>query len=153
MKIDPNLEILNAQYSQKVSVVDKPAGQDEFSAMLKEAIESDPSKTVQGSKKSSMISSVAPIQFIPFFPVQNNPIVERTEKFLDLLEEYQNKLMEPRASLRDVHPLIEKLEKEKDALLPLLDSLPQGDELREILNNALVTSAVEAIKFNRGDYV
>jgi len=45
------------------------------------------------------------------------------------------------------------MEKEKDVLAPLMDSLPQGDELKDILNNALVSATVETIKFNRGDYV
>ncbi len=152
MKIDPNPEILKTQYPEKTATTEKPA-KDEFSGMLKEAIDNEPSKTVEGSKKSQMISNVAQVQLNTFLPVQNNPIVGRTEQFLDLLEQYQAKLMDPQASLKDVHPLIEKLESEKDALAPFMDSLPQGDELKDILNNALVSATVETIKFNRGDYV
>ena len=153
MKIDPNLEILKSQYIQKTSVTDRPAGKDEFSTMLKEAIESGPSKTVEGSKKPSMINNVAHVQFNPFFAVQDNPIAERTEKFLDLLEEYQNKLLDPLATLRDIRPLIERMETEKETLAPVLNSLPPGDGLKDILNDALITSSLEVIKFNRGDYV
>jgi len=152
MKIDPTQELLKAQYTDKTSAAQKP-GKDEFSAMLKEAIESDSSNAVQDKKGPQMISSVAQLEFNTRFTVQNNPIVERTEQFLDLLEQYQTKLMDPQASLRDIHPLIERMEKEKDVLAPLMDSLPQGDELKDILNNALVSATVETIKFNRGDYV
>jgi AAA domain len=152
MKIDPSQELLKTQYSGKTSLNEKPNA-DEFSAMFKEAIDDDPSKNIEGSKKSQMLNSAAQVQFNTPFAVQNAPLVERTEKFLDLLEEYQNTLMDPRAGLRDVHPLIEKLESEKEALVPLLGSLPEGEGLKEVLNNALVTSSVEVFKFNRGDYV
>ncbi len=155
MKIDPNLEILKSQYVQKTSVAEKPAGkEDAFSVLLKEAIEGDPSKKpMEGPMKTAMISNISPVQFPPFFAVQENPVAERTEKFLDLLEEYQSKLLDPNLTLRDIHPLLERMETEKDALVPLLDSLPSGDRLRDVLNNALVASTVETFKFNRGDYV
>ncbi len=151
MKIDPTQELLKTQYTDKASAAQKP-DKDEFSAMLKEAIESDSSNAVQNKKGSQMISSVVQLQFNTQFAVQNNAILERTEEFLDLLEQYQSKLMDPQASLRDIHPLIERMEKEKDALAPLMNSFPEG-ELMDVLNNALVTSTVEMIKFNRGDYV
>ena len=153
MKIDPNLEILKTQYPEKTSGADKPVGKNEFSAMLEEAINHEPANTVEGSKKPPMISSVAQFQFNTLFAVQNGPIVERTEKFLDILEEYQNKLMDPRATLRDIHPLIERMETEKENLTPVLHSLPTGDGLKEILNDALITSSLEVIKFKRGDYL
>jgi len=50
-----------------------------------------------------------------------------------------SKLMDPQASLRDIHPLVESIQNEKDALTPLMDSLPDGDELKDVLNNALVS--------------
>jgi hypothetical protein len=31
--------------------------------------------------------------------------------------------------------------------------MPQGDELGDIMNRAAVAATVEAIKFNRGDYI
>ncbi len=152
MKIDPTQELLKTQHADKTSAAQKP-DKDEFSAMLKEAIESDSSSAVQNKKGPEMISSVAQLQFNTQFAVQSNPMVERTEQFLNILDQYQKKLMDPQASLRDMHPLIERMAKNKDALAPLVNSLPDGDELKDVLNNALVTSTVEMIKFNRGDYV
>jgi hypothetical protein len=34
-----------------------------------------------------------------------------------------------------------------------MESLPEGDGARDLLNRILVTASVEAIKFNRGDYL
>ena len=83
----------------------------------------------------------------------DSPILEQTENFLDILEEYRNKLLDPQATLRDIHPLIQRMETEQEVLAPVLNSLPPGDGLKDILNDALVNSEVEVIKFNRGDYV
>ena len=151
MKIDHSEEILKNVYAGKIAGPDKPV-ENKFAAMLKEAID-EPSKTSAGKEKPPMIGNISNIQIAPFFAVQNNPAVERTENFLNILEDYRKKLNDPQATLRDIHPLIQKMETEKDALAPVLNSLPPGDGLKEILNDAMITSSLEVIKFNRGDYV
>ena len=103
--------------------------------------------------KPLMINSIPNIQLNPLFAVQDSQIVEQTENFLDILEEYRNKLLDPQTTLRDIHPLIQRMASEKETLTPVLNSLPPGDGLKDILNDALVNSEVEVIKFNRGDYV
>ena len=152
MKIDPNQEIVKSIYPYKTSGPDKPVD-DKFGTMLKDAINNEPSKTSSGKVKPKMMSSIPNIQLNPLFAVQDNPIAERTESFLDILEEYQRKLLDPQTTLRDIHPLIQRMKTEKETLTPVLNSLPPGDGLKDILNDALVTSEVEVIKFNRGDYV
>ena len=152
MKIDPNQEILKSAYTDKTIRPDKPAN-NEFGTMLKDAINNEPSKTNSEKANPQMITRIPNIQINPLFAVQDNPIVEQTENFLDILEEYRNKLLDPQTTLRDIHPLIQRMESEKETLTPVLNSLPPGDGLKDILNDALVNSEVEVIKFNRGDYV
>jgi hypothetical protein len=153
MKIDPNQEILKSAYNNDKTIRhDKPAG-NEFGTMLKDAIDNEPSRTNSENMKPLMINSIPNIQLNPLFAVQDNPIIEKTENFLDLLEEYKNKLLDPQTTLRDIHPLVQRMESEKETLTPVLNSLPPGDGLKDILNDALVNSEVEVIKFNRGDYV
>jgi len=154
MKIDPNQEILKSAYADKTIRPDKSAD-NEFGTMLKDAININkkPSKTNAETMKPQMINNISNIQLNHLFAVQDNPIAERTENFLDILEEYQNKLLDPQATLRDIQPLIQRVETEQEALAPVLNSLPPGDGLKDILNDALVTSSLEVIKFNRGDYV
>ena len=152
MKIDPNQEILKSAYTDKTIRPDKPAD-NEFGTMLKDAINNDPSRTNSGNMNPQMITRIPNIQINPLFAVQDNPIVEQTENFLDILEEYRNKLLDPQTTLRDIHPLVQRMESEKETLTPVLNSLPPGDGLKDILNDALVNSEVEVIKFNRGDYV
>ena len=153
MKIDPNQEILKSAYNNDKTIrPDKPAGNG-FGTMLKDAINNEPSKINSENMKPQMINSIPNIQLNPLFAVQDNPIVEQTENLLDILEEYRNKLLDPQATLRDIHPLIQRMEREKETLTPVLNSLQPGDGLKDILNDALVNSEVEVIKFNRGDYV
>jgi hypothetical protein len=152
MKIDPNQEIVKSVYPDKATGPDKPAD-NKFGTMLKDAINNKPSKASAWSEKPQMINSIPNIEINPLFAVQDNPIIERTENFLNILEEYQAKLNDAQTTLRDIHPLIERMETEKETLTQVLNSLPPGDGLKEILNDALITSSLEVIKFNRGDYI
>ena len=44
------------------------------------------------------------------------------------------------------------MEMEKEGLTSALNSLPDGDGLKDVLNEVMITSSLEAAKFNRGDY-
>ena len=152
MKIDPTQEILKNAYADKIAKPDKPADS-KFGTILKDAINGEPLKASAENMKPKMINSIPNIRVNPLLAVQDSPIVERTENFLDILEKYEKKLLDPQATLRDIHPLIERMKTEQEALTPALSSLPPGDGLKDILNDALVASSLEVIKFNRGDYI
>ena len=102
MKIDPNQEILKSAYTDKTIRPDKPAN-NEFGTMLKDAIRKEPSKESSENVKPLMITSIPNIQTNPLFAVQDSPIVEQTENFLDILEEYRNKLLDPQTTLRPLN--------------------------------------------------
>ena len=79
--------------------------------------------------------------------------VKNIDNFLNIMEAYDRKMADPQASLKDVYPFVQQMEKKTTELIPTLESLPEGDKLKDILNRTLVASTVEIIKFNRGDYV
>ncbi len=79
--------------------------------------------------------------------------VNHINEFLNIMESYQGKMADPQASLTDAYPFVQQMERKAAELIPTLESLPAADKLKDILNRALVTSTVEVIKFNRGDYV
>lgn len=81
------------------------------------------------------------------------PLVLEAESMLDLLEDYQKQMENPLLTLKDVHPLVERMERETERLSPVLESLPEDSAMKDILNRILVASSVEVIKFNRGDYL
>ncbi len=79
--------------------------------------------------------------------------VKNIDYFLNIMEAYERKMTDPRASLKDAYPFVQQMEKKTTELIPTLESLPDGDKLKDILNRTLVASTVEIIKFNRGDYI
>jgi hypothetical protein len=58
-----------------------------------------------------------------------------------------------RTSLKETATTVSQMEQQTKELLPVLESLPEGDGIKDLLNRLLVTSTVETIKFNRGDYL
>ncbi len=75
------------------------------------------------------------------------------ERALDLLEEYQRAMENPRNTLREIHPLVQSLAEEMKGLDQWIEQMSPSDPLRGILTQAGVLSSIEIEKFNRGDYL
>jgi len=150
MKIHHNDEILKNAYPQKIEKDERTLDR-EFGAILKEAVEN--SSKVDAEDQKPSINTISEIQFNTFLSGEKIPMVDRVEKYLDLLDEYRQKLANPQVTLKDIYLLINEMEVEKQSLIPVLNSLPDEDGLKDILNQALMTSSLEIIKFNRGDYL
>ena len=151
MKVQHNENIQKSIYPDKINKNEKAQGTD-FGTVLKNEVEKS-SELKSGPQQMSPISSISPIQLNALSPAQNESIIDRVENLLNVLDEYQQKLNDPHFSLKEIDPLIKQMEKEKENLAPVLDSLMEDDGLKDILNQALVTSSLETIKFNRGDYI
>ena len=150
MKIHHNDEILKNAYPQKIEKDERTLDR-EFGAILKEAVEN--SSKVDAEDQKPSINTISEIQFNTFLSGEKIPMVDRVEKYLDLLDEYRQKLANPQVTLKDIYLLINEMEVGKQSLIPVLNSLPDGDGLKDILNQTLITSSLEIIKFNRGDYL
>ena len=151
MKIENNENIQKSLYPNKINKNEKPQGT-AFNAVLKNEVEKS-SNVISHNQKMSSISSISPIQLNMLSPAQNVPVIDRVENLLNILDEYQQKLKDPNTSLKEIDPVVRQMEKEKESLAPVLDSLVENDGLKDILTQALVTSSLETIKFNRGDYI
>ena len=151
MKVQHNANIQKSLYPEKINKNKNAQGTD-FGAVLKNEVEKS-SELKSGPQKMSPISSLSSIQLDMLSPAQNGSIIDRVENLLNVLDEYQQKLKDPHFSLKEIDPLVKQMEKEKENLAPVLDSLVEDDGLKDILNQALVTSSLETIKFNRGDYI
>ena len=81
------------------------------------------------------------------------PIVEQTEKLLDILTDYQHMLGNPSIPLTSIHPVIEQIEMEKETLVHAISSLCDGDGLIDILNQVIILSSFEIIRFKGGGSV
>ena len=75
------------------------------------------------------------------------------EDLLGLLDDFRQNLSDPRINLRQIDPIIQEMDKLKETLEPVLDSLPDDEKLKDIVNQTLVTASLEITKFYRGDYI
>jgi hypothetical protein len=94
----------------------------------------------------------APPVFFDAPPVDREALAGRVAQFLDELERYAGGLGSP-STLKDLAPLISRISDEQAQLQQLAETLPPQDDLRRIIDEALIRSSVEVIRFNRGDYL
>ncbi len=150
MKINPNDGILRNVYIEKPNKTEKSQGE-RFEATLEGLM--NPSRKVTVEEKIANIDRLSDVQTNPFVHERKGSIVRQTERLLDTLEQYQQMLENLKFTLKDISHFVDEITAENKALFSVVDSLCDGDELKAILNQALITSVVEVIKFNRGDYV
>jgi hypothetical protein len=79
--------------------------------------------------------------------------VQAAEEALNLLEQYQRAIGNPRATLREIDPLVQSLAEETRGLNRWMENLSPSDPLKKIMTEVGVLSSTEIGKFNRGDYV
>ena len=80
-------------------------------------------------------------------------LLSRADDLLVLLESLQKGIEGTGLPLEDACASVRAIEDRADELAPLVERLPEGDPFREFMNRIVVTAAVEAIKFRRGDYL
>jgi hypothetical protein len=151
MKIYGNDGIFKESYPQKTQESEKTPNTD-FKNILKESVENS-TKNPSKMQPSTLMDPVSAIRFNPLSQQDKNITVKRVDNLLNLLENYRKQLSDPHVTLRMLEPVINSIAKEKDQLSGLLDSLPNKDGLKDILNQTLITASLEVIKFNRGDYI
>ena len=150
MKIIPH-EISKIANDQKTNKVAETTG-DKFKDILQETINKS-SSSENHTTTLPPVQNISNIRFDLISNIDRTQNIERVEKFLDVLEDYQKKLEDPSVNLKEMYPLVTRMESEVEKMLPFLNSLPDEDGIKDILNRVLVMSTVEAIKFNKGDYI
>lgn len=150
MKITPH-EISKIANDQKTNKIAKTT-ENKFENILQQTINKS-SSSENRSMTLPPVQNISNIRLDLISDIDRTQNIERVEKFLDILENYQKKLEDPSVNLKEMYPLVTEMQSETENMLPLLNSLPDEDGMKDILNRALVTSTVEAIKFNKGDYI
>jgi hypothetical protein len=151
MKINGNDEIIKNGFADK-PLRREQQQKDNFKNILKASVERTAPHT--GNIQSpSLASPVSAIRFQAPSPDYNRLTVERVDNFLNLLDNYRNQLADPQMTLRSIEPVIKMIDKEKEQLSSVLDSLTEEDGLKDIVNRTLITASLEVMKYNRGDYI
>ncbi len=151
MKVDANTEILGSEYAVKGNKRPENNGT-EFSTIFKESLENAAETCGVSSKDYQVQMSGISRSQLDIYGNTETSAVDQVEDYLNLLSEYQEKLGNPDVTLKELSPLVKQMTQEEERLTSMLASLSDGDNLKGIVNEALVLSSLESIKFNRGDY-
>ena len=151
MKINGSDEIIKNGIADKA--LRREQGQkDNFKNILKASVERTTPHTGK-IESPSLASPVSAIRFQTPSPDYKRLTVERIDNFLNLLDNYRNQLADPKMTLRSIEPVMKMINKEKEQLSSVLDSLTEEDGLKDIVNRTLITASLEVMKYNRGDYI
>lgn len=121
----------------------------DFASLLKERTEKAQGVHVPTAPSSHEILS-------PMLDVELNgsvDIEETASKLLDSLENYQNVLSDPDASLRQVQPVVDDMKAQADKVEPLVQEMPSGNVVKDVIEETLLQINKEYIRFNSGVYV
>ena len=81
-------------------------------------------------------------------------ILKRSERVLDLLDEYASGLNDTNKTLKDIEPLVVSIKEEADSIeRESRDGLHHDKELERFVKELSVTANVALFKFHRGDYI
>jgi hypothetical protein len=151
MKIDNDDQILKNFFPETKTTPQAPANK-EFGSILQESVEKSEKKAT-GTLRTTFINPLNGVQMNTSSKVDKQFAIERIENLIGLLDQYRHKLADPGVTLRNIDPVIREIDQETENLAPVLDSLPEGEELKNIINQTLVTASLEIAKFYRGDYI
>ena len=151
MKISGNNEIIKSSYPDKSQPSEQALNTD-FKNILKESVEKSARHAAQ-IQPTSLLDPLSAVRFDPESPQDKDSAIKRVENFINLLDDYRKQLADPAITLRSIEPVMKRIIKEKDQLSSLLDSMPNEDGLKDIVNRTLITASLEVIKYNRGDYI
>lgn len=151
MKINGNDEIIKNGFADK-TLRNQQDRKDDFKNILKASVERTMPDT--GKIQSSPLANpVSAIRFQTPSPENKRLTIEHVDNLLNLLDNYRIQLADPQVTLRSMEPVIQMIDKEKEQLSSVLDSIAEEDGLKDIVNRTLVTASLEVMKYNRGDYI
>jgi hypothetical protein len=139
----------------------KPAKGDEknkpvvhFSSTLAKAAGQSNQSTQQTAKVQAMqpMTHVSPVGNI-IEAGKTQAVEKQVGQTINILDRYAEALGDPARGLKQIKPLADELETEGRRLNQLSRALPDGHALKELAGETSVKAVVEALKFNRGDWV
>ena len=148
--IDPDKSIPNIQDGNKASNRSK-VQKGEFDSVFREAADSASMKRAE-LESTRFISNLRPAQFVTEPSPSTSAVVDKVSHLIDTMEGYQQKLIEKGATLRDIETLVQKMTSESESLGAASSAVDEQDGLRAIIDQSLMLTSMEIVKFNSGHY-
>lgn len=81
-------------------------------------------------------------------------LVMRSEKLIDLLQEFADGLMDPSKKLEELNPVVEEIKRESSSLKQKTEGRVKLDgELEDVINRLTMEAELSVFRFKRGDYI
>ena len=111
--------------------------------------------TEDGKTKPAPAENVAgiPPPYIGSLATPREAVLKLSERFLILADTLHTHLEDPRATLKDIDPLIREIESHREKIVEEVTRLPEDDQGRAILEEMAVLASSEAAKFHRSEYL
>jgi hypothetical protein len=131
-----NIKGIDNLHSAKLPAGRKVEGNGDFREILGRAV--------------SGTGAPAPIQL----PDPRGMVLNQSDKVLDLLDNYAGKLADASTSLKEIHPLVRRIENEVRLMESRAASLAgEHRDMGHLLRQVAATASVAVLKFERGDYI
>ncbi len=125
---------------------------DGFEKLFSKALDKTEAPEMESSSASLLQEITAPdkLNFIN----SSDIVSQKTDDLLDMLDSYSASLKDPDISLKNIAPVLEKINKSAGSLLKEAGRLTDADAgLKKIATQTIVTAQTEYAKFQRGDYL
>jgi hypothetical protein len=103
-------------------------------------------------KSKTIRAEVQPSNFSTDPSLSTDMVVDKVQRLIDTMEDYQQMIMKKKVRLSEIQPIIKKMTAESQSLSEVSRQLPATDRLRSIVNQSLILSSAEIMKFNSGFY-
>ncbi len=123
-----------------------------FEDIFKQALHTNEPQSV-APPTTAFVRPTIPVAEIDPQAGDRDKAIEKMDQLLDLLEDYRRQLLQPGDHAKELDKVVQRLDARRASLGSVLDGLPDDDALKGLLNQSLVTAAVESFKFHRGDYL
>ncbi|MBU2621867.1 MAG: hypothetical protein KKD92_06075 [Proteobacteria bacterium] len=101
-------------------------------------------------RKLSEVNSIAS----PTSADPKTDLLDHSDKVLDLLDDYAKELGNPLKTLKEIEPIVSRIEKEVDLIESKAAGIVHQDrEFERFVRDLSVTAQVAVLKFQRGDYL
>jgi len=124
----------------------------DFKTVLDDSINRS-EKEIPTTRNTLRSNFVPLVGMTPFSHIEKTNYIEKIEIFLNTLDLYHQKLGDQVCTLKDIAPVVDNMTTENEILTEIFESVPDNDELKQIISQALIISSVEIAKYNRGDYL
>ncbi len=149
MKVDPTHKPLQINTPRKAQLTGDTGAKPDFAHVLDASMQK---KDVHAVDKNKIIPSAARPDLRTQIDIQS-PEWQAADGMLDALDAYRNQLSNPEATLKMVEPYVGRMKELQKSHQLLLDQLPEGSPVKQVLQQTMVHVSKEIERFHMGYYI